>query len=135
MLTENRKIRQVRINNLGVSFGSYGWALWSGIRKFRQYDPSNFTFEMEGDQKTAAAWLSRWRSNQGDKWNANPSIPLNLSVTLDGINGFRFGDVVTTDYMLPRYEDTVVFTVTKVNHTISGQDWTTQIETVCRMKK
>ena len=65
-------------------------------------------------------------------------MPLKLSVTLDGINGFKFGDTLTTDYLPPKYRDSAgaykaVFTVTKVNHSISNNDWTTQIDTVCRL--
>jgi len=72
------------------------------------------------------------------KWNSNVAIPLQFGVTIDGINGFKFGDIVTTTYLPSKYKDKslgfrAAFTVTKVNHVISNNDWTTQLETVCRL--
>lgn len=74
------------------------------------------------------------------KWNKNMPIPLKFSVTLDGINGFKFGDVVTTNYLPSKYKSKdsstgfkAAFTVLKVNHQISNNDWTTTLETVCRL--
>jgi len=78
--------------------------------------------------------------------NANPTdlvsgtevipIPLDFSVTLDGIEGFFFGNVITTNYLPKTYKKKgteLAFTVTKVNHSISGGDWTTTLNTVCRI--
>ena len=65
--------------------------------------------------------------------------PLKLTLTIDGIEGFRFGDTITSDYLPSRYTKNVgvrtVFTITKYTHTIKGNDWSTQIETVCRLVK
>ena len=65
-------------------------------------------------------------------------MPLKFGVTIDGINGFKFGDVITTTYLPTKYKTDIggfraVFTITKVNHSISGNDWTTTLETVCRL--
>lgn len=63
-------------------------------------------------------------------------VPLDFSVTLDGIEGFIFGNAITTNYLPPYYRNKgmkMAFTVTKVNHTISGGDWTTTLNTVCRI--
>jgi hypothetical protein len=62
--------------------------------------------------------------------------PLDFSVTLDGIEGFVFGNVITTNYLPKVYkrENTdIAFTVTKVEHTIQNNDWTTMLSTVCRV--
>jgi len=63
--------------------------------------------------------------------------PLTLSVTIDGVEGIIFGNVITTNYMPDIFFDTegskVVFSVTTVEHNISITDWTTTINTVCRM--
>jgi hypothetical protein len=62
--------------------------------------------------------------------------PLDFSVTLDGIEGFVFGNVITTNYLPKVYkrENTdIAFTVTKVEHTIQNNDWTTTLSTVCRV--
>ena len=67
----------------------------------------------------------------------NVPYPLNLSVTIDGIEGIIFGNVITTNYLPGIFFDLegskVVFTVTQVDHDISISDWTTTINTVCRM--
>ena len=63
--------------------------------------------------------------------------PLELSVTLDGINGIAFGNACTSDLVPSRYfEGTprVCFTVTKTAHTFAGNDWTTDVETICRVE-
>lgn len=61
-------------------------------------------------------------------------FPLNFSATLDGIEGFIFGNVVTTNYLPSVYQTTkLAFTITKVEHIISNNDWTTVLSTVCRL--
>jgi hypothetical protein len=62
-------------------------------------------------------------------------FPLDLSVTVDGIEGFTFGDAVTTNYLPAGLAGRVCWTVTKVDHTISNGDWTTTLSTVCRLLK
>lgn len=64
-------------------------------------------------------------------------FPINLSVTIDGISGFRFGNVIDVDYLPKRYfgedgQPKVVFIVTKVNHTLTPSVWETTLETQCR---
>ena len=46
---------------------------------------------------------------------------------------FRFGNTIKIDYLPEGYEK-VVFTVTKIEHVIENNDWTTQLSTVCRTK-
>lgn len=61
-------------------------------------------------------------------------VPIDFSATLDGINGIIFGNTVTCNYLPSIYKRTdIAFTVTKVDHTISNQDWITTISTVCRL--
>ena len=65
-------------------------------------------------------------------------FPLELSLEFLGINGFKFGDTVSTGQY--RTEITkgsanakVGFTVTKVNHTFKGKSWRTSLDAVCRI--
>lgn len=71
--------------------------------------------------------------NLKDNWRQGFPIPIELSITLDGIKGFRFGNTIKIDYLPAGYEN-VVFTVTKIVHVIENNDWTTQLSTVCRTK-
>lgn len=61
-------------------------------------------------------------------------FPVDFTATLDGINGFEFGHTVTCKYLPPVYQqNNIVFTVTKVEHTVQNNDWTTTLSTVCRI--
>jgi hypothetical protein len=60
-------------------------------------------------------------------------IPVDFSCTLDGIEGFVFGNAITCNYLPPIFkQNSLCFTVTTVSHEISGNDWTTTLNTVCR---
>lgn len=65
--------------------------------------------------------------------------PINLTVTLDGINGFKFGNTITCNYLPKKLRNPetgkplLCFTVTRVDEEISNNDWTTTLNTVCRL--
>lgn len=64
--------------------------------------------------------------------------PLSLDITLDGITGFRFGDVVETTFLPDVYLQSGIhagFIVQRVIHTITNNEWTTKLETVCDLIK
>jgi hypothetical protein len=64
--------------------------------------------------------------------------PLSLDITLDGIYGFRFGDVVETTFLPDVYLQSGIhagFIVQRVIHTIANNEWTTKLETVCDLIK
>ena len=76
-------------------------------------------------------------SNTDDAHWLNKAIyPVDFSVTIDGINGFKFGDTLSTD-MIPAIYNTkpyqMVFTVTKVTHDIENKDWSTTLTTTARV--
>lgn len=58
-----------------------------------------------------------------------PIFPFEAEFTIDGVNGFRYGDVVTFDVLPYRYRINTVFSIIGVEHDVTqdGQ-WTT----VCR---
>ena len=58
-------------------------------------------------------------------------IPFKLSLTLDGISGIKIYNKlsVNTEFLPKVYGKTVDLIVTGVSHNLSGNDWTTQIET------
>jgi hypothetical protein len=78
-------------------------------------------------------------SNSGGTNREKESVPfpISFSCTLDGIEGIVFGNTITSNYLPTAYQTDkktpkVAFTVTKVEHSIAGNDWTTTISTVCR---
>ena len=54
-------------------------------------------------------------------------IPITLSVELDGIGGFVFGNLITSDY-LPKEYNGFQFQITKVEQTVTNADWTTTLD-------
>ena len=88
---------------------------------------------------TAISALKKYKIYARDKnWNNDVLYPLNLSITIDGIAGLRFGNVIGTDWLPSKYRDKleglkVVFVIMTVEHTIASQNWTTTISTQCRM--
>lgn len=77
--------------------------------------------------------------NKNDKngahWLNKAIYPIDLSITIDGIAGFKFGDVISTN-LIPRHyltEYKMVFTVTKINHTIKDGVWETTLNTKSRI--
>jgi hypothetical protein len=60
-------------------------------------------------------------------------FPIDFSATLDGISGFKFGNTITTNYLPSIYKNTnFSFTITKIDHVIQNNDWTTTLSTICR---
>jgi hypothetical protein len=123
-------------NHLQVLFGYYKYT-----RIELDYDEV-FVHKLLGEQESIASALNTYKTlgdNDLDKWNQNILLPLKFGVTIDGINGFKFGDTVATTYLPKKYKEKIsgkfkaVFTVTKVNHSIQNNDWTTTLETVCRL--
>lgn len=83
--------------------------------------------------------LTSYKSlNTDANWNKNLVYPLTLTVSLHGIIGFQFGNIISIDYLPDRYinNDTVnvVFMITKIEHTIENNQWITNLETQCRMR-
>lgn len=63
----------------------------------------------------------------------NAPYPLKLSLSLAGVEGFKFGDLVNLQYMPFQYtgKNGVCFRVIRVKHKFEGMNWTTDLETVC----
>ena len=69
------------------------------------------------------------------KSNVSVMYPIDFSFTVDGLSGFIFGNAVKTNYLPGKYRgDKCVFTVTTVEHNVSGNDWTTTCNTVFRLR-
>ena len=62
----------------------------------------------------------------------NGFIPINLSLTMDGFSGIKIYNSIDVDtrFLPKNYGDNLSFIIKGVNHTLSNQDWETNIETV-----
>jgi hypothetical protein len=64
-----------------------------------------------------------------------PIIPFEISFTIDGIHGFRYGDVLTFDVLPEKYKINTVFSIVAVNHQVSQEGtWSTEIRCIMRPK-
>lgn len=62
-----------------------------------------------------------------------PIFPFTAEFTIDGVNGFRYGDVLTFEVLPLKYRENVVFSIISINQkvTSTGQ-WTTNIRCIMR---
>jgi len=91
--------------------------------------------EHNGEQQIARQLIAANRQyvKSDPSSTLNDSVyPLNLSVTIDGLEGIEFGDYITSGWLPRKYQKGLNFMVTKVSHKITVNDWTTDIETQCR---
>lgn len=65
----------------------------------------------------------------------SPQFPYEVTFTIDGVGGFRYGDVVTFDGIPQRYRNNTVFSVKDIQHNVdtSGM-WTTKLSCIMRPK-
>jgi hypothetical protein len=62
-----------------------------------------------------------------------PVIPFDASFDIDGINGFRYGDVLTFKGLPARYTNNTVFSIVGINHDVNESgEWTTGIKCIMR---
>jgi len=72
-------------------------------------------------------------------------IPAELSLEIDGIAGILPGDIIQTDYIQKKYNESIIierdlgpftyFQVVNVNQKISSAGWTTELETKMRVNR
>jgi hypothetical protein len=87
-------------------------ALYKALAEYIKYPVSDFR---KAQQMTAPIW------------------PFEASVTLDGIHGFRYGDVVQFDALPTRYRRNTVFSIFGVTHTVDANGvWETVLK--CKMR-
>jgi hypothetical protein len=81
-------------------------------------------------------YLSRPTTDlQKDIQSIAPIIPFDITFTIDGIQGFRYGDVLTFDVLPDKYKINTVFSIVGVNHQVSQDStWTTEIRCIMRPK-
>lgn len=75
-------------------------------------------------------------ANGNGHWMNKAVYPIDLTLTIDGIMGFKFGDTISCLAIPARYNAApwnVVFTITKINHKIDSSGWTTTLNTKARV--
>lgn len=79
--------------------------------------------------------MKRSATSADSHWLFKAIYPVDFSVTVDGINGFKFGDTLRTNMIPALYNNDykMVFTVTKISHIIENKDWQTTLTTKARL--
>jgi hypothetical protein len=63
---------------------------------------------------------------------AGVPLPFDFSFEVDGIGGFRWGQVVSCDRIPAGIRKNMQWQVTKVDHSITANDWVTKVGTVAK---
>jgi|688.fasta_scaffold121892_3 hypothetical protein len=81
-------------------------------------------------QDILAKYVTWFTPNIEDSMQLNKSIfPMELEFTIDGINGLKYGDVLSFDGLPKRYTESFVFTILGITHAVSNEgEWTTQVK-------
>jgi len=62
-----------------------------------------------------------------------PVIPFDASFVIEGINGFRYGDVLQFKGLPSRYTQNTVFSIISISHSVTADgEWTTSIQCIMR---
>lgn len=68
-------------------------------------------------------------------WIYSKLYPVELQIKLDGISGFLYGNKINVLNVLPsRYNNSLFFTVTKIEHSVQDHDWITTITAIARLR-
>jgi len=73
-------------------------------------------------------------TDAGTPPHCNTSLPFNFGFECDGIGGFAFGQLVTADRIPEQIRGGFDFQITKVEHSITANDWVTKVSTVAKTK-
>ena len=81
-------------------------------------------------QEIIAKYVTWFTPNIEDSMQLSKSIfPMELSFTIDGINGLKYGDVLSFDGLPKRYTESFVFTILGITQAVSSDgQWTTQVK-------
>tara|TARA_R110000868_G_scaffold11268_1_gene55133 strand:+ start:6489 stop:8387 length:1899 start_codon:yes stop_codon:yes gene_type:complete len=81
---------------------------------------------------SAKSYVTEQRSQKSSDQCKAPIMPFSFSVTLTGIGGFGFGQLVQLDRMPQRMKEKIKYQITSVEHSITSDDWTTKVNTIGR---
>lgn len=90
------------------------------------------------DSSTSAArtaLLDLYNPDKGDAHCDGMIVPFEFGFTVDGIGGFSFGQMVSSDRIPDNVKNAYEWQVTAVEHTVTPNDWTTTVNTVMRYRK
>ena len=86
------------------------------------------------DQTVGAlqTWVDKKVGNVDMKKCAGTPLPFDFNFEIDGIGGFEFGQMISANRIPKSIRREFRWQITKVEHNITVNDWTTSVSTVCR---
>lgn len=116
-------------NNKAPSFSFSGWTSAKDALAKSGLDSA----QAAGIKDTLRAAMNSLTPAEAKDKTDRP-YPIGLGLKVNGVSGVKFGQALEmVSLQATRWADNTAFTVTKVEHTIQGQDWTTDITTVARL--
>lgn len=100
-----------------------------------QYGKSPGVIELRSSlYKALSEYLKKpYKDFRTSQQMAAPIFPFEANITIDGINGFRYGDVLQFDVLPNRYTTNTVFSIININHTVSNTGiWNTELKCIMR---
>jgi hypothetical protein len=92
---------------------------------------SSYSGEILKEFKRTMLYLINKSPDENDASNYNvvlPAVPLQLSLTIQGIGGIKIGDLFYVDYLPKMYREFCHWMVVGVEHEISTTGWTTKLD-------
>jgi hypothetical protein len=92
---------------------------------------SSTTGQILNEFKRTMLYLINKSADEDDESNYNvvlPAVPLQLSLTIQGIGGIKIGDLFYVDYLPQMYREFCHFMIVGVEHEISTTGWTTKLD-------
>jgi hypothetical protein len=102
------------------------------VRNYVIGDQENFAIETDSAGNIPYTFLKQFMMKYNGELNFKALIPFKLKITLDGIGGIVVGQIFRVKQnILPKnyYDKNLGFIVTKINHELTNNDWTTTLET------
>jgi hypothetical protein len=139
-LINNKPKKDTKKEEIATNYIQYLAVAFRGAINGIVYNDPNY-FQLSEDFINLGKQL--WKSyktaydNLEYETNKNPSnvvgfIPIDANIKIDGLSGVRIYQelVVQQGVLPPAYPKAVKFLITKVNHDISNNDWTTSLSTI-----
>ena len=135
----NFMYREKDKNSINKAYKKYGGLHKKNLAnlKFTRSEYGKFKGEPEKQQALYKALVQYIKYPTDDirisNLLATPMFPFTADFSIDGVNGFRYGDVLQFDALPERYKTNVVFSVINVTHnvTVDGE-WTTNVKCIMR---
>jgi hypothetical protein len=87
-------------------------------------------------QDILTKYVTWFTPNIEDSMQLNKAIfPMELEFKIDGLNGLKYGDVLSFDGLPKRYTESFVFTIMGITQAVSNEgEWTTQVKCIPRVR-